>query len=327
LTPPTAQWLLLALLALGLALILALAFLRERRMLSTALAVVLGVGLLAWNVTAQIAAAAGNVSVSRELEQTLKHPFTWVDDVTGGKKTIYLGQGVHDQNPEWLLEFWNRSIVTVSSLDATLGGPGPAGAPNITPTGMLYWTLDPEHVGRTYDYAVEDLPCVDFAGTFRASHFYRGGADAPAQWRLIQLTKPNRLRAECTGIYPDGWSGASDSSYLRFAAERQGWLRIKISRENWPASPVHVVLSSIRNFHHQLVPGHLLREVSVTVRSEGTRVLWLRTPARPFFAQVVVENKFVPRNVDPRSGDPRLLGAQVSYRFFTKRPGTQHTGS
>jgi hypothetical protein len=90
---------------------------------------------------------------------------------------------------------------------------------------------------------------------------------------------------------------------------------------------VHVLLSSIRNFHHQLVPGKLLREVSVTVRSEGTRVLWLRTPARPFFAQVVVERKFVPHDVDPRSGDPRTLGAQVSYRFFTKRPGTPRTGS
>jgi hypothetical protein len=137
------------------------------------------------------------------------------------------------------------------------------------------------------------LPCVDFAGTFRKSHFYRGGANALAQWRLIQLTKPNRLRAECTGIYPDGWSGAADSSYLRFATKRQGWLRIKISRENWPASPVHVRLSSIRNFHHQLVPGTLLREVRSTVRSQGTRVLWLRTPAKPFFAQVIVDRKFV----------------------------------
>jgi hypothetical protein len=327
LTPTAAQWWLLALLVVGLALVLAMMFLRGRRTLSTALAVVLGVGLLAWNVTAQIAAAAGNVSVSRELAKTLRHPFSWVDDVTGGKKTIYLGQGVHDQNPEWLLEFWNRSIVTVSSLDATLGGPGPAGAPNITPTGKLYWTVDPADVGRTYDYAVEDLPCVDFAGTFRKSHFYRGGANALAQWRLIQLTKPNRLRAECTGIYPDGWSGAADSSYLRFATKRQGWLRIKISRENWPASPVHVRLSSIRNFHHQLVPGKLLREVPLTVKSQGTRVLWLRTPAKPFFAQVIVDRKFIPRNVDPRSGDPRLLGAQVSYRFFTKRPGTPHTGS
>jgi hypothetical protein len=326
LTPTAAQWWLLALLVVGLALVLAMMFLRGRRTLSTALAVVLGVGLLAWNVTAQIAAAAGNVSVSRELEKTLRDPFAWVDDVTGGKETIYLGQCVHDQNPEWLLEFWNRSIVTVSSLDATLGGPGPAGAPNITPTGKLYWTVDPADVGRTYDYAVEDLPCVDFAGTFRKSHFYRGGANALAQWRLIQLTKPNRLRAECTGIYPDGWSGpptAATSGSRRNGRAGFG----SRSRGELAGEPVHVRLSSIRNFHHQLVPGTLLREVRSTVRSQGTRVLWLRTPAKPFFAQVVIDRKFVPHDVDPRSGDSRTLGAQVSYRFFTKRPATRRTGS
>ncbi len=319
-TPAEAQWRLLALLAVGLALVLALTFLRGRRTLSTALAVVLGVGLLAWNITGQIAAAAGNVSISRELERTLRHPFTWVDDVAGGKKTLYLAQGVRDQNPEWLLEFWNRSIVSVSSLDATLVGPGPAGTPNITPTGVLYWTHDPAAPGHEYDYAVEDWPCVDFAGTFRKRHFYRGGADRLTQWRLIQLTKPNRLRAECTGIYPDGWTGANDSSYLRFAADRPGWLRITISRQNWPATPVHVRLSSIASVGFQPVPGDLLREVRVTVRQLGTRVVWLRTPATPFAARVVVERKFVPRDIDPRSGDPRTLGAQVSYRFFTKLP-------
>ncbi len=319
-TPADAQWVLLALLGGGLALVLALNFLRDRRTLSATLAAILGVGLLAWNVTGQIAAAAGNVSVSRELEQTIRHPFTWVDDIAGGKKTLYLAQGVADQNPEWLLEFWNRSIVSVSSIDASLGGPGPAGAPNITPTGKLYWTTDPAVIGREYDYAVEDWPCVDFAGTFRKRHFYRGGADRPAEWRLIQLTKPNRLRAECTGIYPDGWTGPNDSSYVRFASGRQGWLRIRISRQNWPSTPVHVQVSSIATVHHQPVPGKLLREKRFVVPTLGTRVLWLRTPATPFTARVVVDRKFVPHELDPRSGDPRTLGAQVDYRYFTKLP-------
>jgi hypothetical protein len=319
-TPAVAQWVLIGLLAGGLALVLAVNFLRDRRALSATLAAVLGVGLLAWNVTGQLAAAAGNVSVSRELEQTLQHPFTWVDDVAGGKKTLYLAQGVPDQNPEWLLEFWNRSIVSVSSIDASVQGPGPAGAPNITPTGKLYWTTDPADVGREYDYAVEDLPCVDFAGTFRKRHFYNGGADTLKEWRLIQLTKPNRLRAECTGIYPDGWTGPNDSTYFRFAADRQAWLRITISRQNWPSTPVHVQLSSIVAVHHQPVAGKLLLERRVMVDSVGTRVLWLRTPATPFTARVVVDQKFVPRDVYPQSGDPRTLGAQVKYRFFTKLP-------
>src|SRR5213075_74921 len=116
-----------------------------RARIGTALAVVLGAGMLAWNVTAEIAAGAGTVSLSRDVTPTLSHPFSWVDDVAKRRPTIYLGQGVADQNPEWLLEFWNRSITTVSSLDGTLHGPGPSGAPNITATGQLFSTHDPAH--------------------------------------------------------------------------------------------------------------------------------------------------------------------------------------
>jgi len=39
-----------------------------------------------------------------------------------------------------------------------------------------------------------------------------------------------------------------------------------------------------------------------------------------FGAHLVVENKFVPNQIDPRSTDPRTLGAHVDYRFFTKLP-------
>jgi hypothetical protein len=44
--------------------------------------------------------------------------------------------------------------------------------------------------------------------------------------------------------------------------------------------------------------------------------------------RVVVDGKFVPRDVDPRSQDPRTLGAHVDYRFFKKLPpgATPSTG-
>src|SRR5206468_3168254 len=105
--------------------------------------------------------------------------------------------GVATPTPEWLLEFWNRSIATVSSLDATLGGPGPSGAPNITPGGQLYWTVDPSAPGTLYDYGVEDVPCVDFAGKTVATHHYNVGTQQK-EWRLVQLTRPNYLRSECS---------------------------------------------------------------------------------------------------------------------------------
>ena len=180
-------------------------------------------------------------------------------DLLTAKPTLYLAQGVADPDPEWELEFWNRSIVTVDSLDATLGGPGPSGTPNITADGRVYWSIDPTHPGRVYDYAVEDWPCVDFEGRVAATHLYNGGSSSLKVWRLIKLTTPNRLRAECSGLYADGWSGPNDSTYFRFVASKRGWLRIRIARENWPSTPVHVQLAAVTTKYREPALGRAWR--------------------------------------------------------------------
>ncbi|HEY8409578.1 MAG TPA: hypothetical protein VIK66_16485 [Gaiellaceae bacterium] len=278
-------------------------------------AVALALAILAWGGTAEFAAAVGNISVSRDIRPALGEPFTWVDDATHLKPTLYLAQGVADQNPEWLLEFWNRSITTVSSLDGTVGGPGPAGAPNITARGDLYWTEHVNDVGKVFDYAVEDWPCIDFAGTLAERHFYRGGAAEPREWRLIQLTKPNRLRADCVGIYGDGWSGPNDSTYFRFVARHRGWLRITLSRQGFPGSPVDLQLGTITEDFRQAALGTVLRHEVVHIRPNRTTTVWVPTPARPFALHAVVQDKFSPGN-----GDGRSLGALVTYQWFlTKR--------
>ena len=319
-TPLTAQWLLIGILVVGVALLAAASIVRRGGAVVTGGAIVLGVAILAWNVTGEISAASGTVSISRELEATLQHPFTWVDRVAKGKPTIYLAQGVADPDPEWELEFWNRSIVTVDSLDGTLGGPGPSGAPNTTADGEIYSSIDPAHPGRVYAYGVEDWPCIDFVGPVAARHFYRGGAAALSEWRLIKLTSPNRLRAQCSGLYPDGWSGPNDSTYFRFVASKPGWLRIRISRQNWPSTPVHVQLASITTQYREPVLGKVFYDKRTVAKRLQTNVVWVRTPAERFGAHVVIVNKFIPHELDPRIGDPRTLGAQVDYRFFTKLP-------
>ena len=319
-TPSTAQWLLIGILVVGVALAVAATVAHRSSMVVTGIAAVLAVGILAWNVTGEISAASGTVSISRQLEATLQHPFTWVDQVANGKPTLYLAQGVADHNPEWELEFWNRSIVTVNSLDGTIQGPGPSGTPNTTADGRVYWSIDPTHPGRVYDYAVEDWPCVDFAGPVAAVHLYNGGSATLKEWRLIKLTKPNRLRAQCSGLYADGWSGPNDSTYFRFVAAKPGWLRIRISRENWPATPVHVQLAAIETQYREPALGRVFYDKRAVARRLKTEIIWVRTPAASFGARVVIVNKFVPRDIDPRIGDPRTLGAQVDYRYFTKLP-------
>jgi hypothetical protein len=214
-----------------------------------------------------------------------------------------------------LLEFWNRSITTVGSLDGTLGGPGPSGAPNIAFDGRLYWTAAPSVPGKVFDYAVEDWPCIDFAGTLTERHFYRGGAAEPREWRLIQLTKPNRLRADCVGIYGDGWSGPNDSTYFRFVVRHRGWLRITLSRQGFPGSPVDLQLGTIAQVERTAVFGTVLRHEFVRIRPNRTTTVWVPTPAKPFGLHAVVQNKFSPGN-----GDGRSLGALVTYQWFlTKR--------
>jgi len=169
--------------------------------------------------------------------------------------------------------------------------------------------------GKVFDYAVEDWPCIDFAGTLTERHFYRGGAAEPREWRLIQLTKPNRLRADCVGIYGDGWSGPNDSTYFRFVARHRGWLRITLSRQGFPGSPVDLQLGTIAQVERTAVFGTVLRHEFVRIRPNRTTTVWVPTPAKPFGLHAVVQNKFSPGN-----GDGRSLGALVTYQWFlTKR--------
>ncbi len=50
----------------------------------------------------------------------------------------FLGQSIKDPNPVWLLEFWNRSLTKVWSLDGTAPGPGATATPDLKkPDGTL----------------------------------------------------------------------------------------------------------------------------------------------------------------------------------------------
>ena len=327
-TPSTAQGFLLLFFAVGFVLLVASSLRRVPRWVALGCAAILAVGLLAWNVTGEISAAAGSTSISRDISPLLGKPYTWVDDVAHGKPTLYFAQGVVDQRPEWMLEFWNRSITTVTSLDNSVLGPGPSGAPNVTSTGQLYWTHDPAQPGKLFDYAVEDWPCVDFAGTLARLHEYKIGTNVK-EWRLVRLTKPNRLLAQCSGIYPDGWSGPNDSSYFRFSGGQRGWLRISLSRQNWGSSPVTVQLGTIGTLLRSPILQRVTKELRFTVPSKQPKVIWLRVPASGYAVRVVVERKFIPRDVNPGVGDPRTLGALTDYRFFKTLPKSarRHRGT
>ena len=93
------------------------------------LVVAVAAAVVAWNLTAEISFASASNRTSDRFVENIRAPFTWVDDATGGASTLYLGQQMSDQNGEWLLEFWNRSIKAVWSLDGTAQGPAPSSHP------------------------------------------------------------------------------------------------------------------------------------------------------------------------------------------------------
>ncbi|HEY2543594.1 MAG TPA: hypothetical protein VGH92_11140 [Gaiellaceae bacterium] len=319
-TPHLVRWILVAMVLIGIAVIVAPRFLRGRERIAAVVMVVAAAGVIGWNLTGEIAAAAGTNSIAQAAGTTLGHPFSWVDDATHLRSTLYMGEAEIDQNPEWLIEFWNRSIKRVSSLDGSVLGPGWSGGPNILRNGALYWQNNTEGLKIQYDYGVEDLPCIDLTGVPVASHLFRAGGRLQT-WRLVQLAKPNRLQSTCTGIYADGWTGASDSVYYRFSGPG-GWLRVAYSRpENYPIrpTPVHIVLGHMQIVDKQPALVKTIRTVDSTIGNLQSKVTWLRVPPGGFAVRFVVRRKFVPNDYDQR-GDRRQLGVSLTYRFVRTRP-------
>ncbi|HEY5058581.1 MAG TPA: hypothetical protein VII51_06150 [Gaiellaceae bacterium] len=325
LTPQDVRLVLIGVFALTMLIVLAPHLLPSRKRLVTVLTVALGVGIVGWNLTGEISAAANTNILGREFAASLERPYSWVDKVTKGRPTLYYDQGVSDQTTEWMLEFWNRSIVGVTSLDGTIHGPGPAGEPNIGANGTLQTAASPFGSTTPYAYAVESVPCVDLEGKTVAEHSYHA-ADRIRVWRLVALAHPVRFRSQCTGISPDGWSGPLDSAYYHFSGGTGGWLRIDVSRRDWsgptPPTPVHILFGKLAISDFEPALGTVTRKVNFTVASGQTHPpVWIHVTTARFAARIVVDDKIVPCQVEPTvTGDCRQLGAEVSYRFFRTRP-------
>jgi hypothetical protein len=307
---------LLALLAFSTALLLAPRFLRRG---AVWLAVAVGAAVFAWNFTGELGFASASNRASDSFVENIRRPFTWVDDHTGGAPTLYLGQQMYpDQNGEWLLEFWNRSIKAVWSLDGTAQGPGPFLTPDPRASdGAL--SHDPG-----YPYLVEEAG-IDVVGTEVARHQHVAGGHLEA-WRLIRISPPLRLRAAVTGVYRDGWMSSS-SSYTRYstAGGGVGRMRVVVSRKDWggPNKTGHVVVSigpitiGDDNQPHVVNPTKVVR---FDIHSSEERVIPLLAPGPGFRVEVTVNPTFVPRELSPQTtSEGRHLGAVVRYVFLPPR--------
>jgi hypothetical protein len=284
-----------------------LALVRRTSALARGAAVAL-LGLsLAWTLTAEIYAANGEQRFAERIYATLPKPADWLDRLTGGRPAVLLGQGIGDANPLFSLEFWNRSLEQVWSLDGTAPAVGPVVTPDLAaPDG----TLDPD-------------PRADFAVLVNGVRIRSAGPPRlVGTYTVAPLDGPIRLPEAVTGIGEGGWMGAV-ATYTRFdvPAGERGFARVVLSRSAWcgPDVPgnVEIRIGPVA-VDQQSQPA--IARVTSTARGvinacEQQLPFLLRTPGGPFRVEVSIDPTFSPRELDPAQSDVRQLGAVMSFAY------------
>jgi len=286
--------------------IVVFALLRDRlRRAGVAVAGLLAVLVVAWNLTGEIAAANSSNDFSRSFRGVLPTPPDWIDRATGRSRTLFIGEALGGSNAFWSLEFWNQSIGDVWSVDATAPGPGPTVTPNYAD---LSGKLDPQ---LPIDWVVAS-PGVDPVG--RLAEPPVGGL------RLYHVPRPVRIADAEVGISPDGWMSTS-AWYYHFAPHGpvRGHAVVTLSRTaacgDVPPSRITIRVSQLRiNGDGQPVAGKLQQLRRLTLRSNPCQAVPVRIPARtPFRVDLTAVGTFQPSQYDLRQ-----LSAQVTFGFETR---------
>jgi hypothetical protein len=319
-TPDHAQTVLLWMLAAAIAVLLAVALLRSRPRLSLAIGASAAGLVLAWTMTAQLAAASASNSFSRSFLRNLPAPVDWVDRDTGGEPTLYLGQKIADANGLWLHEFWNRSIKRVDSLDGTAPGPGP--------------TVTPSLLNRHGELAGD--PGYDFVLAENSIDLVGKIVDAKGGWRLFRIEHPLRLRSSQSGIYSDGWLGSQheadvvSAAYNRFETpgNRASTMVVTVSKKgfcgtNVPGKVLIQVGPLALGQQGNGVLQRVTQERRWVVNSCDERTFTIPAPPPPFHLEVSIDGTFVPHDLDPSLSERRHLGAMVGITWV---PGRAHKG-
>ena len=308
---PTIERALLVVTLLGTALLAALGLIRSRPALGRAAALALLGFSLAWTLTAQVYAANGERRAADRLYATLPKPADWLDRHTAGERTVLLGQGIGpDKTPIWALEFWNRSLEKVWSLDGSAPGPGKVTTPDLGgPDGTLVPDPEARHVVLVQGSGVE----LEDAGEGTAVGVYR----------VHPLDGPLRLRDAVTGVSAsDGWMGAS-AAYTRYDVPpgERGFAEVVLSRSAWCGEdvPGTVTVSvgpvAVGPERQPVLARVTERRTAVIHACQERLPLLLRTPGGPWRVEVAIEPTFSPRELDPSLADTRQLGAVVTFGF------------
>jgi hypothetical protein len=270
------------------------------------LAGVLAAAVLGWTLTTEIYAASGEKDLADQIYSSLPKPADWLDSTTGGAPAVLLGQGMVDQNPIHSLEFWNRSLEQVWSLDGTAPGPGAVTTADLgKPDGTLSPDPHADWLVATEGVQLRNPPKADEVG----SYF------------LQPLSGPIRLASATIGVSPDGWMGER-SAYNQYdvPAGAVGLASVLMSRKGWcgedKPGKVTIKLGPLAiDENHQPRIARVTQEAHDEINSCEDLPFLLPAPPGPWRVEVQVTPTFSPHELDPALGDARQLGAQISFAY------------
>lgn len=307
----SADRLLFGMLAASVLVGLAPAILRRRRRVALAVVLVATALTLGWTGRGEVVASKYSNDFSRLFLAGLPQPLNWVDLETGGRPALYVGQKIADPNGIWSMEFWNRSVRRVWSLDGSAPGPGPTLTPNLAaPDGRL--RADPG-----YPFVVADNG-VTIAGEVLVE---RG------LLRLARVSEPLRLEESLRGVFSDGWIGSTAPADTVFgdyslfdAPAKPGTAYVTLSRRAFcgPKAPgrVRIDLGTMGlGPEKNGVIDRITQSRGWVVDSCTERTFPIATPGGPFHVTVSITPPFQPNALDPSLSERRYLGAQFGVMF------------
>ena len=304
---------LLVVCGLALAFVVTLRFLRRGSRAHRVLAGTAAVFVLAWTLTAQVYAAEGERDLSTRVAQNLPSPYDWVENETGGKSVVVVGQQVADPTNVWLTEFFNPSIRKMWSLDGTAPGPGPILTPDLV---AADGTLTPP-------------PGTDYALGINGVELQAQLVERRGTTTLYRLDGgPLKLGSAVTGLYSDGWigdrdgNGIAEAAYTRYDVSRDGpgFALVKLSRVAWCGGDVPgkatVRIGPVAIGEDRQPTLTEVTETQVkTVHQCVTTPFLLPAPNGPWRVEVTIEPTFSPHDLDPENSDRRQLGATMDVGF------------
>ena len=267
---------------------------------------------LSWMLAGEITSSRGSAITSKSYLANLPQPPDWIDLATRGGGTTFIGQSISsgDALGVNLLEFWNRSVKSIWSIDGSAPGPGPTLTPDLSDR---YGTLtnDP------------GLPFVLTTNLINP----RGAVVAQSPGLTLRRVEhhPWRLQDAAYGVSGDGWITGSkgipfaDGTYAYFGPEtKPGTLTIIVGRRGFcptgvPGTHVTVQVGPVA-LNEQKAPyvAHARWVKRFLLANCSQKVLTVRI-APPVAVHVHSSSTF--RLLDYGGTDPRLLGATVGFSF------------